>query len=90
MAASGRIIRGSLQVVTVGGNLKEEAKVNIVVNAVEQVDYSIVKKKGEGCSCVVFPQPLVIDQCDVINFITRSNNPNAKNAYLTILIELDL
>ena len=73
--------------------LSEEVKVNIVVNGKEQVNHSIVKKKkktGDICSCVIFRNPVELNKCDVINFISRTANSKITNAYVSILIELDL
>ena len=44
MSAPGRIIRGSLTVTESKTILSEDVKVNIVVNGIEQVNQSIVKK----------------------------------------------
>ena len=44
MSAPGRIIRGSLTVTESRVILSEDVKVNIVVNGIEQVNHSIVKK----------------------------------------------
>ena len=46
MSAPGRIIRGSLTATEKKIILSEEIKVNIVINGKEQVNQSIVKKKG--------------------------------------------
>ena len=54
------------------------------------VNHSIVKKSGEICSCAVFTDPIEFNQCDVINFISRTANSKITNAYVSILIELDL
>ena len=70
--------------------LSEDVNINIVVNGIEQVNHSIVKKSGEICSCTIFPDPIELNQCDVINFISRSTNNKITNAYVSILIELDL
>ena len=90
MSASGRIIRGSLTVTESRNILSEEVKVNIVVNGKEQVNHSIVKKSGDICSCTIFRDPVELNQCDVINFILRTANNKIENAYVSILIELDL
>ena len=90
MSASGRIIRGSLTVTESRNILSEEVKVNIVVNGKEQVNQSIVKKSGDICSCTIFRDPIELNQCDVINFISRTANNKVTNAYVSILIELDL
>ena len=91
MTAPGRIIRGSL---TVTENKKKkiagEVKVNITVSGKEQVQESIVKKSGDICSCTIFNNPIELKQCDVINFISRTANSKITNAYVAILIELDL
>ena len=89
MSAPGRIIRGSLTVTESRTILAEEVKVNIVVNGKEQVSQSIVKKSGDICSCTNFRNPIELKQCDIINFISRTTN-NKINAYVSILIELDL
>ena len=89
MSASGRIIRGSLRVTESRYILLEEVKVNIVINGKEQVNHSIVKKSGDICSCTIFRNPIELNQCDVLNFISRTAN-NKINAYVSILIELDL
>ena len=90
MSASGRIIRGSLTVTESRNILSQEVKVNIVVNGKEQVNQSIVKKSGDICSCTIFRDPIELKQCDVINFISRTTNNKITNAYVSILIELDL
>ena len=90
MSASGRIIRGSLTVTESRNILSEEVKVNIVVNGKEQVNQSIVKKSGDICSCTIFRDPIELKQCDVVNFISRTANNKVTNAYVSILIELDL
>ena len=90
MSTSGRIIRGSLTATESRIILGEEEKVNIVVNGIEQVNQSIVKKSGDICSCTVFIDPVELKQCDVINFISRTANNKITNAYVSILIELDL
>ena len=90
MSAPGRIIRGSLTVTESRIILSEEVKVNIVVNGIEQVNQSIVKKSGDICSCTIFRDPIELKQCDVINFISRTSNSKITNAYVSILIELDL
>ena len=90
MSASGRIIRGSLTVTESRNILSEEVKVNIVVNGKEQVNQSIVKKSGDICGCTIFRDPIELKQCDVVNFISRTANNKVTNAYVAILIELDL
>ena len=90
MSAPGRIIRGSLTITESKSILSEEVKVNIVVNGKEQVNQSIVKKSGDICSCTIFRDPIELNQCDVINFISRTANNKITNAYVSILIELDL
>ena len=90
MSAPGRIIRGSLTATESRIILAEEVKVNIVVNGIEQVSQSIVKKSGDICSCTIFRDPIELKQCHVINFISRTTNSKVTNAYVSILIELDL
>ena len=90
MSATGRIIRGSLTATESRNILSEEVKVNIVVNGKEQVNQSIVKKSGDICSCTIFRDPIELKQCDIINFISRTTNSKITNAYVSILIELDL
>ena len=90
MSASGRITRGSLTVTESRNILSEEVKVNIVVNGKEQVNQSIIKKSGDICSCTIFRDPIELKQCDIINFISRTANNKVTNAYVAILIELDL
>ena len=90
MSAPGRIIRGSLTVTESRNILLEKVKVNIVVNGKEQVNQSIVKKSGDICSCTIFRDPIELNQCDVINFISNTANNQITNAYVSILIELDL
>ena len=90
MSAPGRIIRGSLTATESRIILSEELKINIVVNGKEQVNRSIVKKSGDICSCTIFRNPVELKQCDVINFISRTTNSKITNAYVSILIELDL
>ena len=90
MSAPGRIIRGSHTVTESRIILSEEVKVNIVVNGHEWVNHSIVKKSGDICSCTIFRDPIELNQCDVINFISRTTNDKITNAYVSILIELEL
>ena len=90
MSAPGRIIRGSLTVTESRNILSEEVKVNIVVNGKEQVNQSIVKRPGDICSCTIFRDPIELNQCDIINFISRTANDKITNAYVSILLELDL
>ena len=90
MRAPGRIIRGSLTATESRKILSGEVKVNIVVNGKEHVNQSIVKKSGDICSCTIFRDPIELNQCDVINFISRTANSKITNAYVSILIELDL
>ena len=90
MSAPGRIIRGSLTVTESKNILSQEVKVNIVVNGKEQVNQSIVKKSGDICSCSIFRDPIELKQCDVVNFVSRTANNKVTNAYVSVLIELDL
>ena len=90
MTAPGRIIRGSLTATENKKNFAGEVKVNITVNGKEQAQESIVKKSGDICSCTIFNDPIELKQCDVINFISRTANSKITNAYVAILIELDL
>ena len=90
MTAPGRIIRGSLTATQNRKIFAEEVKVNITVNGKEQAQESIVKKSGDLCSCIIFNNPIELKQCDVINFISRTANSKITNAYVAILIELDL
>ena len=93
MSAPGRIIRGSLTATENKVVFAGEVKVNIVVNGIEQVkqvSQSIVKTSEDICSCSVFSKPIELKQCDVLNFISRTANSKITNAYVSILIELDL
>ena len=90
MTAPGRIIRGSLTATESRNIFAGEVKVNIVLNGIEQVNQSIVKNPGDICSCTVFNDPVELKQCDVINFISRTAYNKITNAYVSILIELDL
>ena len=90
MTAPGRIIRGSLTATERRIILGEEIKVNVTVNGKKQTLESIVKNPGDICSCTIFNTPIELQQCDVINFISRTANNKITNAYVSILIELDL
>ena len=90
MSAPGRIIRGSLTVTESRNILANEVKVNILVNGKEHVNQSIIKKSGDICSCSIFRDPIELKQCDIINFVSRTANNKITNAYVSILIELDL
>ena len=90
MNAPGRIIQGSLTATESKNIFAGKVKVNIVVNGKEQTKKSIVKKPGDVCSCTIFNDPIELKQCDVINFISRTANSKITNAYVSILIELDL
>ena len=89
MSAPGKIIRRSLMATESKAILSQEVKVNIVVNGIELVNQSIVKE-GDICSCAIFRDPIELNQCDVIKFISRTTNSKITNAYVSILIELDL
>ena len=80
MSAPGRIIRGSLTATETRNIVSEEVKVNIVVNGKEQVNQSIVKKSGDICSCTIFRDPIELNQCDIINFISRTVNNKITNS----------
>ena len=90
MRTSGRIIRASLTVTENKKKFTGEVKVNITVSGKEHVQESIAKKSGDLCSCTIFNNPIELKQCDVINFISRTANSKITNAYISILIELDL
>ena len=88
MSAPGKIIRESIMATESKAILSQEVKVNIVVNGIELVNHSIVKN-GDICSCTIFRDPIELNQCDVINVISRTTSSKI-NAYVSILIELDL
>ena len=90
MTAPGRIIRGGLTVTEQKKIFAGEVKVNVTVNGKEQALESIVKKSGDLCSCTIFNTPIELKQCDIINFISRTANNKITNAYVSILIEIDL
>ena len=90
MTAPGRIIRGSLTTTEQKKIFAGEVMVNVTVNGKEHVLESIVKKPGDICSCTIFNTPIELKQCDIINFISRTANSKITNAYVSILIELDL
>ena len=90
MTIPGRIIRGSLTATENRKIFAEEINVNITVNGKEHAQESIVRKLGELCSCTIFRDPIELKQCDIVNFISRTANNKITNAYVSILIELDL
>ena len=90
MSTPGRIIRGSLMVTEQKKNFAVEVKVNVTVSGKKQAQESIVKKPGDICSCTIFNNPIELKQCDIINFISRTANSKITNAYVSILIEIDL
>ena len=90
MTAPGRIIRGGLTITEQRKIFAGEVKVNVTVNGKEQTLESIVKKSGDLCSCTIFNTPIELQQRDVINFISKTANSKITNAYVSILIELDL
>ena len=90
MTAPGRIIRGSLTATESKNIFAGEIIVNIMVNGKEHAQESIVKKSGELCSCTIFRDPIELKQCDIVNFFSRTANNKVTNAYISILIELDL
>ena len=61
MSSPGRIIRRSITVTKHKVIFAEEVKVNILVNGIEQVNHSIVKKPGDICSCTVFTDPIELN-----------------------------
>ena len=89
ISAPGKIIRGSLMATESKAILSQEVKVDIVVNGIELVNHSIVKNDGDICSCAISRDPIELNQCDVINFISRTNNSKITNTYVSILIQLD-
>ena len=90
MTAPGRIIRGSLTATESKNIFAGEVKFNVMVSGKEQTQESIVKKSGDLCSCTIFNNPIELKRCDVINFISRTANNKITNAYVSILIEIDL
>ena len=90
MTAPGRIVRESLTTTEQKKIFAGEVMVNVTVNGKEHVLESIVKKPGDICSCTIFNTPIELKQCDIINFISRTANSKITNAYVSILIELDL
>ena len=90
MNAPGRIIRGSLTVTESRVILSQKIKVNIVLNGIERVNHPIVKKSEDICNCSIFRDPIELNQCNVINFVSRTTNSKITNASVSILIELDL
>ena len=90
ISAPGRIIRGSFMATESRLIVSQELKVNIVVNGIEQINHSIVKKFGGVCSCAIFRDPIELKRCNVINFISRTKNNKITNVCVSILIELDL
>ena len=90
MTVPGRIIRGSLTATESKNIFAGEIIVNIMVNGKEHAQESIVKKSGDLCSCTIFNNPIELKQCDIVNFISRTANNKITNAYVSILIELDL
>ena len=90
MSTPGRIIRGSLTATQSRIISSEKVEINILVNGKEQVNHSIVKKPRDICSCSIFRDPVELKQYDVTNFISRTTNSKITNAYISILIELDM
>ena len=90
MSAPGRIIQGSLTVTESRNILTEEVKVNITVNGQEQVNQSIVKKIRRYLQLRNFPRSDRIKPMRYHTFISRTANSKVTNAYVSILIELDL
>ena len=90
MSTPGRTIQGSLMVTESKNIFAGEVKVNVTVSGKEQAQESIVKKPGDICSCTIFNNPIELKQCDGINLISRTANSIIMNAYVSILIEIDL
>ena len=47
-------------------------------------------KSGEICSRTIFPDPIELNQCEVIIIFSKTTNNKITNAYVSILIVLDL
>lgn len=90
MPVSGRILRASLTAVADLKRVDSEIRVNIVKNRIEQQQYTIIKPANEWVGCITFRNPLELKECDIINFISKTENLEVTTATIVILIELDL
>ena len=89
LAASGRLLRMSLAITT-SSSRPSEARVNIVVNGVENRSYGIIKPLGHYCGVTKFQTPLALDEGDMINFRSASTNSDVTSAVVACILELNI
>ena len=89
MATSGRLKYMSLAI-TSSSSRPSEARVNIVVNGVENRSYGIAKPQGQYSSFTEFQPPLALARGDMLNFRTASTNTEVSSAVVAAILELDL
>ena len=89
MLAAGRILRVVLATAAVT-SATAAARVNVVINGVENVPYGVTKPDGQFSGTRIFGTPLELAQGDIINFRSATTNAGAMSACVSLLIELDL
>ena len=89
MATSGRLKYMSLAITTSSGR-PSEARVNIVINGVENTTYGVTKPNGHFTGSVEFRPPLTLSRGDMLNFRSASTNPEITSSVVAIIVELNL
>ena len=89
MATSGRLKHMSLAITTSSSH-PTEARVNVVVNGMENRSYGITKHRGQWAGFIEFPTPLELSQGDMLNFRTATTNAEVSSAVVSAILELDL
>ena len=67
-----------------------EARVNVVVNGMENRSYGITKHRGQWAGFIEFPTPLELSQGDMLSFRTATTNAEVSSAVVSAILELDL
>lgn len=86
MPANGRIVRISLN----SNPTDAPMRVNLVLNGNEQEDYFISKPANQRSSYKVFDPTFDLAAGCTINFITKTNNQQARYSVIALLIEVTL
>jgi hypothetical protein len=89
MLAAGKVLRMGLAASTNTG-AAGDARVNVVVNGVENKSYGVTQPSGKYSGTITFGTPLELAQGDIINFRSASTNSDVTSAIVSLLIELDV
>ena len=86
MPANGKIVKMSLN----SSPTNAPVRVNLVINGNEQQDYFISKPANQRSSHTTFEIPFALAAGSTINFITKTNNQQARYSVVALLIEVTL